>query len=64
MLTHVRRLFTQADYLLTRQSRSDRVFGQYRDSNALVTRGFNLFINTYPNASQVMKTGVPVQSGF
>lgn len=64
MLTEVRRVFNHEDYLLNRQSRSDRVFGQYPDAHALETRGLNVNMDTYPSAPYVITTSAPVPSGF
>lgn len=48
ILTQLRRLITQEDYLITRQSRSDWFFGQYADPCALTTCVIDFYINTYP----------------
>lgn len=48
MLTKIGSGFTHEDYRITRQSRSDRVFGPYADPRALALRWQNLTSRRIP----------------
>lgn len=64
MLTEFRRTFTHEYYLLTQQSKYDRIFGQYANAHAWATRGLKFYINTYNRAPHFITTGSPLPSGF
>lgn len=57
MLTEVRHVFTHEAYLLTQNSRFDRVFGNYSDAGALFVPGLKVYIDTYPSAPHFITTG-------
>lgn len=64
MMKEVYRVFTHEDYLLTHQSRSERVFRQYPNAHALDTRGLNVAVNTYRSALYIITTSASVPSCF
>lgn len=64
ILTQFRHVFTKEDYFLTRQSRSDHVFGHHTHTRGLATGGLNADIHTYHSVTHFINNGAPFPSGF